>query len=296
MRLRALLLDTCRELLYRKTLLFYFGIVTLTHVLLLLALQTDAANGLITSVRVFGMEGHAGGGGFQLDNRDAGGGMLVDAATLVRGIEVTVAWILYPMGILLSVFATASLVPRMLEKGSIDLLLSKPVSRPALFAARWLGGFVVAGANLVYLVGGVGTILGFKVGHWNWGFLLSGLMMAAYFGALLGYLALLGMLLRSTTIGVMMTAAIYFVSLLVRFPHANSDWPMLITSRIARFATQAVVEVLYHLLPRTYEFGQIVTNLILERPVESWAPVGATLLSGGAALLVAILLFRRTDF
>jgi len=296
MRIRALLLDTCRELLYRKTLLFYFGIVTLTHLLLLLALQTDAANGLITSVRVFGMEGRAGGGGFQLDNRAAPGGMMLDAATLVRGVEVAVAWILYPMGIMLSVFATASLVPRMLEKGSIDLLLSKPVSRPALFAARWLGGFTVAGANLVYLVGGVGTIMGFKVGIWNWGFLLSGLMMAAYFGALLGYLVLIGMLLRSTTIGVMLTGVIYFASLLVFFPHANADWPMLITSRFARFGAQTVVEVLYHALPRTYEFGQIATSLIMERPIESWAPVGGTLLSGSAALLAAVLLFRRTDF
>jgi ABC-type transport system involved in multi-copper enzyme maturation permease subunit len=296
MRIRALVLDTCRELLYRKTLLFYFGIVTLTHLVLLLALETDAANGLITSVRVFGMEGHAGRGGFQLDNRAAPGGLMIDAATLVRGIELAVAWILYPMGILLSVFATASLVPRMLERGSIDLLLSKPVSRPALFAARWLGGFAVAAANLVYLVGGVGVILGFKVGIWNWGFLLSGLTMAVYFGALLGYLALIGILLRSTTIGVMMTAAIYFVSLIVRFPHANADWPMLITSRIGRFMAQTVVEVLYHVLPRTYEFGQIVTGLIMERPVASWAPVGATLLSGGAALGAAILLFRRTDF
>ena len=93
-----------------------------------------------------------------------------------------------------------------------------------------------------------------------------------------------------------MTAAIYFVSLLVCFPHSNRDWPMLITSRIGRFGAQSVVEVLYHVLPRTYEFGQIVTNLILERPIDSWVPVGTTLLSGGGALLVAILLFRRTDF
>jgi ABC-type transport system involved in multi-copper enzyme maturation permease subunit len=296
MRIRALVLDACRELVYRKTLLFYFGIVTLTHLLLLLALETDAANGLITSVRIFGMEGHAQRGGFQMDNQSAPGALLLDPATLVRGIEVTVAWILYPMGIMLSVFATASLVPRMLERGSIDLLLSKPVSRPALFAARWLGAFAVAAANLVYLVGGVGIILGIKVGIWNWGFLLSGLMMAAYFGALLGYLALIGILLRSTTVGIMMTAAIYFASLIVHFPHANRDWPMLITGRIARFGVQAVVEVLYHALPRTYDFGRIVTGLILERPVESWAPVGGTLLSGAAALLVAVLVFRRTDF
>jgi ABC-2 type transport system permease protein len=296
MRVRALVFDAFRELLYRKTLLFYFGIVTLTHLVLLLALQTDAANGLITSVRVFGMEGHAQRGGFQMDNQGAPGTLLLDPAAFVQGIEATVAWILYPMGIMLSVFATASLVPRMLERGSIDLLLSKPVSRPTLFASRWLGALAIAAANLVYLVGGVGIILGLKVGIWNWGFLLSGLMMAAYFGALLGYLALIGILTRSTTVGIMMTAAIYFASLIVRFPHANRDWPMMITSRVARFGAQAVVEVLYHVLPRTYDFGRIVVDLIMQRPIESWAPIGGTLASGAAALAVAVFVFRRTDF
>ena len=48
-KVAAIVLDTGRELAYRKTLLFYFGIVTLTHLLLLLALQTDVANGVITS-------------------------------------------------------------------------------------------------------------------------------------------------------------------------------------------------------------------------------------------------------
>jgi ABC-2 type transport system permease protein len=296
MRIRALVLDTGRELLYRKTLLFYFGIVTLTHLVLLLALQTDGANGLITSVSLFGLEGRAGGGGFQMDNRGLPGGLAIDAATLVSYIEVSIAWILYPMGIMLSVFATASLVPRMLEKGSIDLLLSKPVSRPAILGARWLGGTAIAALNLVYLVGGVGLILGLKIGHWNWGFVLSGLVMAIYFGALMAFLVLIGVLMRSTTLGVMITAAIYFISLIVRFPHANENWPMLISNRAARFGAQALVETIYHVLPRTYDFGKIATSLIMAREVETWTPVAGTMLSGALALAVAVFLFRRTDF
>ena len=87
MRIRALVIDTGRELLYRKTLLFYFGIVTLTHLVLLLALQTDGANGLITSVSLFGLEGRAGGGGFQMDNRGVPGGLAIDA---LRGAGVSI--------------------------------------------------------------------------------------------------------------------------------------------------------------------------------------------------------------
>lgn len=295
MRFRALVYDACRELFYRRTLLFYFGIVTVTHLFLLLAMQTDAADGVITSIKVFGMQASGGGGEYRLDNSNPGV-MALDAATVARGIESTVAWMLYPMGVILGLFATASLVPRMLEKGSIDLLLSKPVSRPAILIGRFLGAYLVAAANMVYLVGGVGLILGFKLGVWHWGFLFSGLMMAAYFGALLGFLVLWGVLTRSTTIGIMMTVGVYFVSLAVRAPHAYPDWANAITSQVGRFIGKSIVEVLYHALPRTWDFGMVVTNLLLHRPVESYMPLVGTMASGLGALAIAVYKFHKTDF
>ena len=296
-KVAAIVLDTGRELAYRKTLLFYFGIVTLTHLLLLLALQTDVVNGAITSIRLFGLEGSASPHGFGFGTGRAGeGGMGLNAEQLVRAIQIAMTWTLYPMGCMLGVFATASLVPHMLEKGTIDLLLSKPVSRPVLFASRYLGAFLVAGANLLYFVGGVGVILAIKTGVWNGGFFLSGLLMTAYFGALLAFLVLFGVLLRSTTIGIMSAAAVYFVSLMVAWPHANADWPALLTSRTARFGTQATVEILYHALPRTLELGNMVTDLVMQRPVASWMPVVWTIVSGAGALALAIAWFRRCDF
>lgn len=292
----AIVLDTGRELAYRKTLLFYFGIVTLTHLFLLLALQTDVANGVITSIRLFGLEGQAAPHGFSFGNGRGMEGLGMDADQLVRLIQIGMTWTLYPVGVMLAVFATASLVPHMLEKGTIDLLLSKPVSRPVLFASRYLGALLVAGANLFYFVGGVGVILALKTGVWNGGFFLSGLLMTVYFGALLAFLVLVGVLLRSTTIGIMSAAAVYFTSLIVAWPHANADWPALLTSLPARWGTQALVEVLYHALPRTLELGKMVTSLVMQEPVYSWMPVVWTMVSGAGALLLAIVWFRRCDF
>jgi ABC-type transport system involved in multi-copper enzyme maturation permease subunit len=295
MKIRAILLDTARELLYRRTLLFYFGVVTLTHLLLLLALQTDVANGVISSVRVFGMEGHPQGHGFSLDSRQAAGTLGLEAEQLVTMVQRVIAWFLYPSGIFLSLFATASLVPHMLEKGTIDLLLSKPIARPTLLGARYLGGLLIAGANLVYFVGGVGVILGLKTGVWNWGFMLSGLVMTVYFASLLGFMVLFGIVFRSTTISIMMAAILFIVGGVVRVVHDN-DWAMLITGPVARFLTRATVEVLYHVLPRSYAIGQLSSSLILHRPIDSWSPVFATLGCGAAALGLAMLLFRRIDF
>ena len=294
-KVAAIVLDTGRELLYRKTLLFYFGIVTLTHLLLLLALQTDVANGVITSIKVFGLEGQAAPHGFSVGGA-AQGAEGIDAAVVVRGIQIFARWTLYPIGMMLGIFATASLVPHMLEKGTIDLLLSKPVSRPVLLGSRYLGAFLVAGANLLYFVGGVGVILGLKTGVWNAGFFQAGLLMVVTFGALLAFLVLIGVLLRSTTVGIMSAAVIYFTSLIVAWPHANADWPALLTSKPARFVTVGVVEVLYHALPRTLELGTMMTDLVMMRPVASWMPVVWTVVSGAGALLLAIVWFRRCDF
>ena len=221
MKLAAILIDTARELLYRKTLLVYFGIVTLTLLVFAVALQTDVAGGAIASLRIFGVPGHGAPSGMTFGGEGGDAGLSADA--FVRGMQLAVAFVLYPLGILLSVLATASLVPRMLETGVIDLLLSKPVS-------------------------------------------------------------------------IMVVGVIYFVSLFVRLPHQNTDWPMLITSPAWRLGTQALIEALYHGLPQSYDFGQMAARLILRQGGVAWGTAFNSALSGAGALALATFLFARRDF
>ncbi|MFQ5877560.1 MAG: ABC transporter permease subunit [Acidobacteriota bacterium] len=282
MKVLAIVVETCRELVHRRALPVYFGIITLTHLFFLLALQTDVADGMIASLRVMGLQGRTSAG--------------IRVEEFVGGLQLAIAFVLFPLGILMSVFATASLVPRMLERGSIDLLLSKPVPRALLFASRCLGALLAAGSSLVYLVGGLGVILGVKTGVWNGGFFLAGLLMALYFACLLGFLALSGVVSRSTSVAVMVTALLFLAGLVVRAPHEGTRWPLLITSRAWRFAARSVVETLYHVLPRTYDFGQMVTGLTLGREVVIWEPALSSALAGAGALAAATLYFARKDF
>jgi ABC-type transport system involved in multi-copper enzyme maturation permease subunit len=282
-KVAAILIDTARELLYRKTLWVYAGAVTLTLLGFTLVLRADVVNGLIGSLTVLGGQVHL-------------GQTVLEASELVGWLQAGTAFVLYPLGILLSVFATASLVPRMVEKGTIDLLLSKPISRPALFLSRYLGAWLVTAATLVYLVGGLGAILALKTGVWNGGFLLSGLVIAIYFGCLLAFLVLAGVVLRSTTTSIMVAALVYVVSLGVAAPHANADWPLLITSHVWRALSQGLVEALYHALPRTYDIGQLAGALILHQGTVAWGPLLGSMASGGAALALATVYFMRKDY
>jgi ABC-type transport system involved in multi-copper enzyme maturation permease subunit len=280
MKVAAILLDTWRELSQRRTLWIYFGIITLTLLGCALALATDAATGLLSSIRISGPEG----------TRNA------TLQGVITGVQVVVASLLYPAGILLSVFATAGLVPGMMEPGTIDLLLSKAISRPALFLSRCLGAILVAGAHLIYLVGGLGLLLGLRTGMFRFGFLASALVMALYFACLYAWLALMGTLLRSTGASIMAVAALFFVSLAVGAPHDNPQWMLLITSRVWRAMTRALVELLYHALPRTADFERMVAALITGEGMASWTPIVWSALSGSAALAVATLYFTRKDF
>ena len=297
MRVAAILLDTGRELLYRKTIIVYFGVVTLVLLFFLLALQTDVANGVIASLTVAGLEGSASQGGFHLGDGAAEPGMGgLTAEMFVRYVQLGMAFFLYPLAILMSVFATASLVPRMLEKGTIDLMLSKPITRPALFLSRYAGGVLTAALNLLYLTLGLAVILAWKTGVWNGGFVLSGLVMSFFFACLLAFTVLAGVLLRSTTVSIMITAVLFVASLLVRMPHSNRDWPLLITSRASRFLAQAVVETLYYALPRSYELVQSTVALIRHEGSVEWGAIFGSAASGALALALAVVCFSRKDY
>jgi ABC-type transport system involved in multi-copper enzyme maturation permease subunit len=296
-KVAAILLDTGRELLYRKTIIVYFGIVTLVLLFFALALQTDVANGAIASLSVAGLQGSASHDVFRFGDDAPGQGMGgLTAERFVRYVQLGTAFLLYPLAILMSVFATASLVPRMLEKGTIDLLLSKPITRPALFLSRYAGGLLTAAVNLLYLTLGLATILAWKTGVWNGGFVLSGLLIALYFACLLAFTVLTGVLLRSTTVSIMITAVLFIVSLVVRLPHANREWPLLITSRAWRFLMVAVVETLYHALPRSYEFMQSTAGLIRHEGSVAWGAVLGSMASGAVALALAVVYFSRKDY
>src|SRR5207245_3020324 len=81
---------------------------------------------------------------------------------LVLGFESGFSGFLYFLCTFLAIFATAHLVPRMQEKGTIDLYLSRPVSRLKLLLSRYVAGLILAGSNVFYLLGSIWLIVMWK--------------------------------------------------------------------------------------------------------------------------------------
>ena len=87
----------------------------------------------------------------------------------------TIPWILdkvvLSIGVLVAILFTANMVPELLEPGSLNLLLSKPVRRWGLFLSKYLGACVFSLLNATLLFAGLWLILGARLGIWNVAFL-----------------------------------------------------------------------------------------------------------------------------
>ena len=61
------------------------------------------------------------------------------------------AWV----AIIISIVISAMFIPNMLRKGTIDLLLVKPISRPILLIYKYLGGLIFIFLNTSFIVVGI---------------------------------------------------------------------------------------------------------------------------------------------
>jgi len=82
-------------------------------------------------------------------------------------LRIIIDWVLGFVMIFLGILVTASIVPDMLQPGSLHLLLSKPISRSWLFIAKFIGGCSFVLVCVTQLIIGLWLISGFRLGVWN---------------------------------------------------------------------------------------------------------------------------------
>jgi len=114
------------------------------------------------------------------------------------------------LGMVFCVAATAFFVPRMLEKGSADVLFSKPLSRTTLLLARYVSGILFVGILASALV--IGMYLGFLLvsGYGDTGFLWGAWTLVYLFAIVHAVSTLAGVLTRST-IASTLIALVFFM-------------------------------------------------------------------------------------
>lgn len=76
------------------------------------------------------------------------------------------------IALLISVIITAFFIPNMMRKGSIDLLIAKPIGRSQLLVYKYIGGLTFIFLVTAFTVGGIWFVIGLRSGYWAPDFLV----------------------------------------------------------------------------------------------------------------------------
>ncbi len=274
--------DVFREAAARWTLIAYFALSSLFILIFALAVNLDIVNGALAGAKLFGQS---------VNLR----GQSIDMDRLVLGFESGFSGFLYLVGTFLALFATAHLVPRLQEKGTIDLYLSRPVGRVKLLFSRYCGGLLLATVNLVYLIGSMWAIIIWKTRVVHPRFLLGGATILFTSAALMAFTFLVGVVTSSTGVSLMAAYAIFFFSALLA---AHDKIAAAMSSEWA----SRLVHGLYWVLPKTAELGRAAVAQVAGKTLpgvtgaDLFGVYGSTALFGILALALANWLFSRKDF
>ncbi len=130
------------------------------------------------------------------------GGIPLGSSVLPGDMVTNISrWIISRLGapaiMLLGCIITAFYVPNMLRKGTIDLLLSKPLTRPGLLIYKYVGGLTFMFLNTAVLVVGLWVVLGLRTSVWEPAFLYALPILTFEFALFYALSTLLAVLTRS---------------------------------------------------------------------------------------------------
>jgi len=273
--------DTFLESFRNKMFLFFFIVASLIIGSIGLTLNMDVVNGVMRGVTFFGNE------------------LKVPEFTVkqwVESLQAGLAMLIGTFGLFLALMATSTLFPTMLQKGSIDLLLCRPIPRWRVITLRFLGGASIMAFNAAYLFLGVWIVLGWKSEVWNQGFPLAAVLAIFAFIILFSVVMLVSVTTESAPAGLLVAfTMLVFSPILASHEQITPAFSSELYRRVFRF--------LYWVLPKPAETIGAMRRLILETPFEMFRkPLQLDWVLGTSALfalvcyVATVVYFMRKDY
>lgn len=138
-------------------------------------------------------------------------------------LPLIINWLLGFILIFLGILVTASIIPDMLQPGSLHLLLSKPVSRTLLLLSKFVGGCAFVLLCVTQLVIGLYLIAGLRLDIWNVRLLWCIPVSVFLFSVFYSVSVLAGLRWRSPILAIGVTVIFGGICLLVGFIGGLSD-------------------------------------------------------------------------
>jgi ABC-type transport system involved in multi-copper enzyme maturation permease subunit len=191
------------------------------------------------------------------------------------GIVTFIAdWIIGGFGamftIMLSIIITASFLPGMLGKGTVDMLVVKPIHRWTLLMYKFLGGLLFMFLNTVIIMVGLWLAIGLQAGTWLNSLLLCIFVFTFQFAIFYAVSAVTAVLTRSTIVCIL--AAFLMFGLLTVLGWAH--WIFIENKRdnaspeTRRHWAFVGFDALYYITPRYKDLDWLTTKMISKELIE----------------------------
>ena len=127
------------------------------------------------------------------------------------------------IGLFIAILVTANIIPETFDPGSLNLLLSKPITRWGLLIAKFIGGCAFVALCALYLFVGAWLWLGLGMGIWDRGILFAVPVYILVFAIYYSVSTLVGIWYRSAILSVILTGLFWAVCFGVGFSYGLLD-------------------------------------------------------------------------
>jgi ABC-2 type transport system permease protein len=234
----TIIFNTFREALAKKIFIGYYIFYAIVVLFMLFAVNLDAVEGVMSMADV------------------------PSAVGMVEKGFLDLAWVFI---VFFSLVSTSSFIPSMLEKGTIDLLISKPISRLKILFSKFLGAVIFMFLSMVFLLGSIWLILSLKSGYWDFTFLLTIPMITLTFAIMYSIVVIVGLTTQSSIISILVN----FFLMFVLCPILSIREGMIFTF-VQNTAVKYVFNFFYWILPKSGEIKDIVSSVMLDKKINFW--------------------------
>ena len=112
---------------------------------------------------------------------------------------------------ILALVSTSSVFPDFMSAGSIEIVLSKPISRVRVFLIKFIGSLLFVFVQVLLFCTGVFICVGIRIDEWIWPIFAAVPLVTIFFSYLYAFNVLMGLVTRSGLAALLFTALFWFL-------------------------------------------------------------------------------------
>ena len=117
----------------------------------------------------------------------------------------------------LALVSTAGIIPSFISDGSIELYLSKPISRTRIYLTKFVSGMLFVGLQIGIFSFAAFAIIGIRGGDWEPRILLAIPIVLLFFSYLFAFCTFIGLITKSTITALLLTVLLWLLIMLLSF-------------------------------------------------------------------------------